>query len=47
MTDTIDVDPDMRQMLDQLIIQYGADEGHIIRALLRERLERLKTLNKL
>ena len=45
--DLIDVDPDMRQMLDELMDHYTTDEGHLIRALLRERKRRISRLHKL
>ena len=47
-TDKLDIDPDMRSLLDTLKAHYpAADEGHIIRAVLRERLRRLKRLYNL
>jgi hypothetical protein len=45
--DIINVDPDMRQMLDELKEFYGTDEGHIIRALLRRRIEDIGVLKRL
>lgn len=47
MTDTINVDPDMRSMLDELNKFYATDDGHLIRALLRERKRRLKNMYSL
>jgi len=47
-TDKLNVDPDMRWLLDRLKAHYtAADDGHIIRAVLRERLRRVKRLYKL
>jgi len=47
-TDKLNVDPDMRSLLKQLKAHYtAADDGHIIRAVLRERLRRLKRLYNL
>ena len=38
-THTIFVDPEMRRMLNELTEFYITDDGHLIRALLRERLK--------
>ena len=46
-TDKINVDPEMRQMLDELMRHYKTDEGHVIRALLRERIVRISNFYQL
>ena len=44
MTDTIKVDNNMRHMLNILKRHYNADEGHIIRALLKDRLAQISKM---
>lgn len=44
MSDTLNVDVDMRHMLELLKDHYNADEGHIIRALLRDRIKQISEL---
>ena len=42
MSDTINVDLDMRQMLDEVKAHYNVDDGHLIRALLRNEIASMK-----
>ena len=42
MTDMINVDPDMRHMLDEVKEYYNVDDGHLIRALLRNEIASMK-----
>ena len=45
--ETIEIDSDTRQMLNELKEFYGTDDGHILRALLRERIKRINEHKKL
>lgn len=44
LTDNINVDPDMRQMLNKLMRHYHLDEGRIIRVLLQSKLDQIKNI---
>lgn len=45
--DTLNIDPDMRKMLDKLKESYVMDDDHIIRTLLRNRLRKIDNDRKL
>ncbi len=45
--DTLNIDPDMRSMLNKLKEIYVMDDSHIIRTLLRNRLKKIDEDRKL